>query len=73
MDVNIRARDGYMPIHFCARYGMAETVDLLIQAGADIEVKNNSGHTPLHKACKNEKENVVKALVEVNISLDQQK
>ena len=50
-------RTGWQPLHFAAGFGKAEAVDLLLQAGADIEARNttaghHAGWTPFHRACR---------------------
>ncbi|XP_067660652.1 uncharacterized protein [Haliotis asinina] len=38
------------PLHTAAGFGYAECVDVLLKAGADVNVQNNTGDTPLHRA-----------------------
>ncbi|KAL4795825.1 hypothetical protein BDV19DRAFT_362137 [Aspergillus venezuelensis] len=42
-------------LHGCAMLGLAETAQLLISAGADINARNDNGDTPLLLACRNGK------------------
>ena len=37
-------------IHVAAYYGQYQTVELLLQWGADMEVKDDKGNTPFHYA-----------------------
>jgi hypothetical protein len=46
-----------------ASFGQNETATLLIEAGADLEVKNNEGSTALHTAAFLCREKIVKALL----------
>ena len=46
-----------------AAFGKNETASLLIEAGADLEVKNNEGSTALHTAAFLCREKIVKALL----------
>ena len=46
-----------------ASFGQNETASLLIEAGADLEVKNNEGSTALHAAAFLCREKIVKALL----------
>lgn len=38
-------------LHVAARHGLAEHVQLLLHHGAELEVKNKEGQTPLNAAC----------------------
>ena len=55
LNVNIHARDvaGYTPLHHCCNgYGNDVTMkmaELLLNAGADVNVKNRFGNTPLQE------------------------
>ena len=40
------------PLHEATKEGMVEVIEVLIEAGADIEAKDKYGDTPLHKAAK---------------------
>jgi ankyrin repeat protein len=51
--VNFTGADGYMPLHWAARNGHADTVTLLLDRGADLTAKDKLGHTPLHRAAHN--------------------
>jgi len=39
---------GESALHLCARRGDAERVELLVMSGADLELQNSTGNTPLH-------------------------
>ncbi|KAJ8682742.1 hypothetical protein QAD02_018534 [Eretmocerus hayati] len=41
---------GYTPLHFAVHFGNREAVEVLVQFGADISIKNGEGNTPLHVA-----------------------
>jgi ankyrin repeat protein len=45
----IEERDGWLPLHYAARWGDLKMMDLLIKAGANINGKTNSRETALHK------------------------
>ncbi|MBM84384.1 MAG: hypothetical protein CMJ78_27840 [Planctomycetaceae bacterium] len=38
------------PLHFCAQRGSAATIELLVTNGADVNVKNRTGETPIERA-----------------------
>ena len=64
-DLNVRRADsGSTPLITGATFGQTETASLLIEAGADLNIRNNDGSTALHTAvflCRTE---IVKALLE---------
>lgn len=45
----IEERDGWLPLHYAARWGDLAMMKLLIRAGANINGKTNSRETALHK------------------------
>jgi len=52
---------GWTPLMFAARYGTAEDLQLLIDFGASVHVRDTSESTPLHKAaCAGGKRGVAK-------------
>ena len=50
-------------LHLAARNKRTDVVQVLIDAGADIDTQNNLGHSPLHYACKKGARDIVKMLV----------
>lgn len=47
-DVNKPSNTGtYTPLTFAATFGITESIELLVNAGADINLKNSWGNTPL--------------------------
>ena len=40
----------YTAMHVCAKNGKIDTLDVLIEEGADINIKNKHGETPLKLA-----------------------
>ncbi len=48
----IEERDGWLPIHYAARWGDIKMLDLLIKAGANINGKTNSKESALHKCAR---------------------
>src|ERR1051326_8056897 len=55
-DVNVRQADGAAALHWAAHWDDLETADLLIRAGADVNVANDYGVTPLSLACTRSEE-----------------
>lgn len=52
-DVNLAEPDGTTPLHWAVELDDVATVDLLIQAGANVKAINRYGVTPLWVACAN--------------------
>ncbi|KAJ5091685.1 hypothetical protein NUU61_006555 [Penicillium alfredii] len=46
--INQRDETGQTPLHYACRSGRTESVKLLLQAGADAKIADNSSWTPLH-------------------------
>ena len=63
-DLNIKnPMSGGTPLITAATFGQDEAALLLIEGGADLEVKNNEGATALHVAAFFCREEIVKALL----------
>jgi len=52
-DVNAKGSGGWTSLHLAAAYGHSDLIELLISKGAALDVKDNSGKTPLDYARKN--------------------
>ena len=50
--MNGQASGGMTPIHYAAWFAHADVVRLLLDRGAEVNVKDNAGLTPLHYAAK---------------------
>lgn len=49
IDPNVRDYDrGATPLHLAANKGHVESIELLIDAGADVNAPNKRGRTPIH-------------------------
>lgn len=46
IDVNFRDVDGWTPLHAAVHWGSKTACELLTDAGADFDIKNNNGQTP---------------------------
>ena len=64
VDVNATQPDGAAAVHWAAHWGDLDTLDLLIQAGAAVDVSNVHGVTPLGLACENHDSKIVARLLE---------
>ena len=58
-----------MALYEAVRYNQADVVQVLIDAGADIQKKNSQGHTPLILACNKGYLDIVKMLVQAGADL----
>ena len=63
VDVNHEENDSFTALHFAVQEGHHDVVEVLIDAGADIEAKSSEGCAPLHYACGDGKLAIVKLLV----------
>ena len=54
---------GYTPLHWAAQKGHTDIVKALLQAGAEVDAKDEYGYTPLHWAAESGDLATVKALV----------
>jgi len=51
--VDIKNEDGETPLHLAACLGEEESCDLLIKSGANVDIKDNDGLTPIDSALDN--------------------
>ena len=63
VDVNYGDADNHTALHFAVEGTHTDVVQVLIDAGADIDTKNNYRCSPLHSACISGTLDVVKMLV----------
>ena len=62
-DLNIRGQLGGTAIWWAARLGHYSMVEMLAGWGADMEIKDDNGSTPVSQAALNEKTSVVQLLI----------
>lgn len=62
-DVDSKNETGYTALHMAANSDMVEAVSLLLSKGADVNIKDPDGATPLFKACMNNSLKAAKQLV----------
>ena len=60
----------FTPLSIAAQFGHVQDVLALIEAGADINVRNHIGWTPLYMATGNGHDGVVKALIAAGVDID---
>ena len=54
---------GWIPLHSAARHGHKEIVELLIEKGTDVNVRDSSGKSTLHDAVLEGHKEIVKLLI----------
>ena len=50
LDPNFQDAKGDSALHYCAEHGCGKLVELLLGKGAEIDICDKSGSTPLHRA-----------------------
>ena len=64
VELNQRDSENKTALHWAANKHHTDVVQVLIDAGADIDTKDNEGHSPLHYACNDGELDIAKILVE---------
>ncbi|XP_046377333.2 oxysterol-binding protein-related protein 1-like [Haliotis rufescens] len=68
LDINCKGKKkfnrGWTPLHLASYFGHYDTVKILLQNGADLNVVNTVGDTPLHQAAHTAREQVLTVLLE---------
>jgi ankyrin repeat protein len=67
-----RKYKGWTPLHVAAEKNHADVVSWLLEAKADVNLKNLKGRTALHVACRNAHEGVLRALVHAGADIQAQ-
>ena len=62
--------EGVSSLHLATCNNDLEVLELLLNAGADVEAKNADGETPLHQAAKNGHADAIKALKEAGADVE---
>lgn len=62
--IDAQAPNGNTPLMMAAYYGTPEAVKLLIEAGADLRLRNRAGQTALDLAQRGERANAAQLLIE---------
>lgn len=68
--LHAKTSDGKAPLHWASRRGQLQTVEALINAGADVNTKDESGDTPLHSASRYGYDEIVKVLISAGADVD---
>jgi ankyrin repeat protein len=68
---NDRDATGYTALHYAIRTGHMRAVQMLVDAGADVNAQTNGGATPLHRAALWGHDEILKLLLSIrNIRID---
>ena len=62
--MDIHNKDGCCALVRAAKYGNEEIVKLIVQYGAEVDIKSYNGNTPLIKASEAGHEGIVKFLLD---------
>jgi ankyrin repeat protein len=60
---NAKDRSDRTPLHYAARWGHKDVVELLLAKDADVNVKDNQGQTPLSLAEEEAHKQIVELLL----------
>lgn len=71
--LNLVNTEGNTPLHWAALNSHVNLVRLLLEHGADINIKNNADQTPFDEAVANEKFDVTAAIIEFLENVQKQK
>lgn len=63
---------GWTPLQLAARTSHVDGVKMFIEAGSDLEARDNDGWTPLHYAVTHGRINIVKLLIEAGVDINSQ-
>ena len=70
--VNAMINSGDSPLHLASAYGRLETMQLLIEHGADITARDNSNSTPLHLASRSGSVQSMQLLIQLGADINTQ-
>jgi len=62
--------NNWRTLHDVAWQGRVEAIGALVDAGADVEARNEDGRTPLHLAARQGHSEVIRALADVGADVD---
>ena len=63
-------RDGWSGIHYAASYGLMRIIRALLEAGVDINMRTADKETPLHKAARTNRRDMLRFLLKHGANAD---
>lgn len=70
VSLNVRNKNGAVPLMFAAKDNTSDAVEVIIQAGADVNSQDNSGNTALIYAAAYNSDDVISILLEAGADKD---
>ncbi|MFP3012754.1 MAG: ankyrin repeat domain-containing protein [Rickettsia sp.] len=70
ISISIKARGGWTPLHLAIQFGHQDTIDFLIEQGADLNAPASGGWTPLLLAARYNNYDAAHALLEKEIFIN---
>ena len=66
---NLKLEDGNSFLHIVTAEGFPEMVRYFLEKGANVNILNSKGDTPLHIAVRNKNEEIIKLLIDFNAKI----
>ena len=66
---NLKLEDGNSFLHIVTNGGFPEMVRYFLEKGANVNIVNSKGDTPLHIAVRNKHEDIIKLLIDFNAKI----
>ena len=66
---NLKLEDGNSFLHIVTNEGFPEMVRYFLEKGANVNIANSKGDTPLHIAVRNKNEDIIKLLIDFNAKI----
>ena len=60
---------GNTALHYAAEWGLTDAISALVRKGANMEIRNANGETPIFSAVKNNDPSVIKMLVDLGANI----
>jgi len=69
-ELNILNKEGLSPLCFAVLQNYEEGVELLLKAGAQVDLPSDEGYTPLHYAAENNSKEILKLLLKAGADIN---